>query len=77
MALDNIQRAVLSIAALSHLAEMKRRTVQNDATALGTLDFLERLVINGSVSDRDEILSWYEQDESFDKALSSKRPMSI
>jgi len=47
MALDNNKRAVLSIAALTKLGEMKRRTAPDDASGLVTVEFLERLVING------------------------------
>lgn len=74
MALDNKQRAVLTIAALAQLADTKRRLASDDASGLVAVESLERLVINGSVSERDEVLKWFEQDESFERALASKRP---
>ncbi len=77
MALDNNKRAVLSIAALTRLVVMKRGIAPDDASGLVTVEFLERSVINGSVSERDEVLKWFEQDESFERALASKRPLVV
>jgi hypothetical protein len=77
MALDNTQRAILSIAALSHLADMKKKLVQNDPEGLCRVGRLERLVINGTVSERDQILKWYEMDASFDRALQSIQPQPV
>jgi len=37
MALDNNKRAVLSIAALAKLVEMKRKTALDDASGLGAV----------------------------------------
>ena len=73
MALDNTQRAVLSIAALTKLVAMKRELTPTDASGLVTLEFLERLVINGSVAERDEVLKRFDKDESFGRVLASKR----
>lgn len=77
MALDNNKRAVLTIAALAQLVETKRKLASDDASGQVTVEFLERLVINGSVSERDEVLKWFEQDESFERALASKRPLDV
>lgn len=75
MAFDNNKRAVLSIAALTKLVAMRRGLAPTDASGLVTVEFLERLVINGSVSERDEVLKSFEQDESFERALASKRSL--
>lgn len=72
MALDNRQRAVLTIAALARLVETKRRLAPDDASGLVIVEFLERLVTNGSVSARDEILESYEKHESFERFLAQK-----
>ena len=78
MALDNNKRAVLSIAALTKLVSMRRGLLPDDASGLVTVEFLERLVINGSVSERDEVLKFFEKDESFEQALASKRrPVTV
>ena len=73
MAFDNNKRAVLSIAALTKLVAMRRGLAPTDSSGLVTVEFLERLVINGSVSERDEVLKSFEKDESFERALASKR----
>ena len=73
MALDNTQRAVLSIAALTKLVAMKRELTPTDASGLVTLEFLERLVINGSVAERDEVLKRFDKDETFGRVLAAKR----
>lgn len=77
MALDNNKRAVLSIAALTKLVAMRRCLTPTDTSGLITVEFLERLVINGSVSERDEVLNWFEKDDSFGQVLASKRPFAI
>ncbi|MES2878358.1 MAG: hypothetical protein V4713_08035 [Pseudomonadota bacterium] len=73
MAFDNHKRAVLSIAALTQLVVMKRGMAPDDAAGRVTVEFLERLVINGSVTERDEVLKAFEKDASFVRALASKR----
>ena len=73
MVLDNNKRAVLSIAALTKLVAMRRGLMPGDASGLVSVEFLERLVINGSISERDEILKKFDQDDSFDQVLASKR----
>lgn len=75
MELDNNKRAVLSIAALTKLVAMKRDLMHDDASGQEIIGFLERLVINGSVAERDEVLQCFEQDESFELTLTSKRPV--
>ena len=77
MELDNNKRAVLSIAALTKLVAMRRGLALDDASGLVTVEFLERLVINGSVSARDEVLKWFEKDESFERALVATRPLEF
>ena len=72
MPIDNKHRAVLTIAALTHLVQAKRTISQHDATGLLTLELLERSIINGSVADRDEVLKKYEQYESFDWSLTAQ-----
>jgi len=73
MPLDNKHRAVLTVAALTHLAEMRRKISPHDTSGMVTFEFLERLVINGSVADRDEILKKYEKHESFDWSLTAEQ----
>ena len=72
MTLDNHQRAVLTIAALSQLVEMTRQLAPNDATGRNTMRYLEGLVINGSVAERDEILQGFAKDASFAQVLAAK-----
>ncbi len=72
MPVDNKHRAVLTIAALTHLVELKRAISQNDAPGLVALELLERLVINGSVADRDEVLRKYELHQSFEWCLTAE-----
>jgi hypothetical protein len=76
MALDNNKRAVLSIAALTKLGTMRKGLLPDDASGLVTVEFLERLVINGSVAERDEVLTWFDQDDSFEQVLTSKRALA-
>lgn len=73
MSLDNNKRAVLSIAALTKLVAMRRELTPDDASGRVTVESLERLVINGSVTERDEVLKCFDKDESFDQVLASKR----
>ena len=73
MPLDTRHRAVLTVAALTHLVDMKKKISPDDAAGLVTFHSLERLVINGSVADRDEVLKKYEQHESFDWSLTSEQ----
>ena len=69
MTIDNTQRAVLTIGALTQLAFVRRNTSLDDTVGLVSVEFLERLVINGSVSERDEILKIFRETESFDSLL--------
>lgn len=73
MAIDNKYRAVLTIAALTHLVAMKREISPSDAEGLATFESLEQLVINGSVADRDEVLKNYEEHQSFDWFLTAEQ----
>jgi hypothetical protein len=72
MTLDNHQRAVLTIAALTQLVETTRRLAPDDATGRNTMRLLEGLVINGSVTERDEILHGFAKDASFAQVLAAK-----
>lgn len=72
MTIDNTQRAVLTIGALTQLALLRRNTSLDDKSGLVSVEFLERLVINGSVSARDEILNIFRLTESFDSILASR-----
>ena len=76
MALDNNKRAVLSIAALTKLVAMRRGLTPTDASGLVTIEFLERLVINGSLSERDEVLKCFDKDDTFGQVLASKRTLA-
>ena len=73
MSLDNKRRAVLTVAALTHLVEMKRKISPSDAEGKVTFESLEQLVINGSVEDRDEVLKMYEEHESFEWYLTAEQ----
>lgn len=73
MTIDNTQRAVLTIGALTQLALLRRNIGPDDASGLVSVEFLERLVINGSVSERDEILKVFRKTESLDSILASRR----
>ena len=73
MSLDNNRRAVLTIAALTHLVEMKRKISLSDTEGFVTFESLELLVINGSVADRDEVLKKYEEHQSFDWFLTAEQ----
>lgn len=73
MTIDNTQRAILTIGALTQLALLKRNTSLDDSAGLVSVEFLERLVINGPVSERDEILNVFRVTESFDSILASRR----
>lgn len=72
MTIDNTQRAILTMGALTQLALLRRNTSLEDKSGLVSVEFLERLVINGSVSERDEILSIFRVTESFDSILASR-----
>ena len=65
LSLGNNRRAALTVVALTHLVEMKRKILPGDAEGLVTFESLEQLVINGSVEDRDDILKKYEKHQSF------------
>jgi len=71
MSLDDTRRAVLTIASLAHLVEMRRRIPPNDAAGLVTVEILERMVINGSIADRDGVLKQFDEHESFDWYLTA------
>ncbi|MDD2882641.1 MAG: hypothetical protein PHQ58_19645 [Rhodoferax sp.] len=73
MTIDNTQRAVLTIGALTQLALLRRNTNLDDASGMVSVEFLERLVISGSVSERDEILKIFRKTESIDSILASRR----
>ena len=49
MSLDNNRRAVLTVAALTHLVEMKRKISLSDKEGFATFESLEQLVINLSL----------------------------
>ena len=72
MSLDNNRRAVLTISALTHLVGMKREISPGDAAGLVTYEILERMVINGSIADRDDVLQRYEEHESFEWFLATE-----
>jgi hypothetical protein len=48
------------------LGGLKREISPGDAAGLAAFKILERIVINGSLEDRDEVLSRYEEHESFE-----------
>lgn len=73
MALDTEKRAVLTAAALAHLVDLKKLTL-DDPAGKEIVEFLEKLVTNGSDTDRDEILESFEKDGSFDGFLAQKMP---
>ena len=77
MAIDSIQRAVLTISALTHLVLLRRNTSLDDISGLESIEFLERLVINGSISERDSVLRMFMETESFDSVLASRRSLEI
>jgi hypothetical protein len=72
LSLDNNHRAVLTISALSHLVGVKREISPDDAAGLVTYEILERMVINGSIADRDDVLEKYEEHESFEWFLAAE-----
>jgi hypothetical protein len=51
---------------------MKREIAPGDASGLVTFEILERIVINGSIEDRDEVLKRFETHESFDWFLAAE-----
>jgi hypothetical protein len=51
------------------LVAMKREIPPGDAAGVMTFEIVERMVINGSVKDRDDLLKRYERHESFDWLL--------
>jgi hypothetical protein len=73
MALDTEKRAVLTAAALEHLVDLKKLTM-DDPAGKEIVEFLETLVTNGSVADRDEILESFHKYGSFDTFLAQKMP---
>ena len=75
--IDSIQRAVLTISALTHLVLLRRNTSLDDISGLESIEFLERLVINGSISERDSVLRMFMETESFDSVLASRRSLEI
>jgi hypothetical protein len=72
MPIDDNRRAVLTIASLTHLSEMKRKIGPNDASGLVVIEILERMVINGTVADRDGVLKLFDEHESFDWYLAAE-----
>ena len=72
MPLDDNRRAVLTMAALAYLTELKRKISQTAPERLATIVPLERLVINGTVEDRDDVLKKYEAHGTFDWALTAE-----
>lgn len=72
MSIDNNRRAVLTISALTHLVGMKREIAPGDTAGLVTFEILERIVINGSLEDRDDVLRRYEEHESFEWFLAAE-----
>lgn len=77
MTIDNHQRAVLTIGALTQLALLRRNTNVDDTSGLVSVEFLERLFINGSVSERDAILKVFRKTESLNSILASRRKLEI
>ena len=77
MTIDSNQRAILTISALTHLVLLRKNTSPDDIAGLKSVDFLERLVINGSIAERDKILKKFMQTESFDSVLASRRSPEI
>ena len=73
LSLDNNRRAVLTISALAHLVGLKREISPCDAASLVTYEILERMVINGSIADRDDVLQRYEEHQSFDWFLTAEQ----
>jgi hypothetical protein len=61
------------MAALTYIADLKRKFSQAGALGLTTIEPLERLVINGTVEDRDHVLKKYESHGSFDWALTAEQ----
>ena len=72
MSLDNNRRAALTISAPTHLVGMKREISPGDAAGLVTYEILERMVIKGSLEDRDGVLKKYEEHESFEWFLAAE-----
>lgn len=77
MTIDNTQRAVLTIGALTQLALLRRNTSPDDTSGMVSVELLERLVINGSVSERDEILQVFMKTESLDSILASRQTLEV
>ena len=73
MPLDDNRRAVLTMAALTYIADLKRKISQTGALGLARIEPLERLVINGTIEDRDDVLKKYEAQGSFDWALTTEQ----
>ncbi len=72
LSLDNNRRASLTVIALTHLVDMKRKISPSDMEGMATFESLEQLVINGSVEDRDEVLKKYQKHQSFDWFLAAE-----
>jgi hypothetical protein len=51
---------------------VKREISPDDAAGLVTYEILERMVINGSIADRDDVLEKYEEHESFEWFLAAE-----
>lgn len=77
MTFDNHKRAVLTIAALTQLVETKRKLAPDDAAGRDSLVYLERMVINGTVTARDEILKCFAKDESFAQVLANRSALEL
>ena len=73
ISLDNNRRAALTVVALTHLVDMKRKISPSDAQGMVTFESLEQLVINGSVEGRDEVLKKYQKHQSFDWFLTAEQ----
>lgn len=73
MALDTEKRAELTAAALAHLDDLKKLTL-DDPAGKEIVEFLETWITNGSVTDKDEILESFHKYGSFDRFLAQKMP---
>jgi len=71
MAIDNAERAVLTISALTKLGQLRKDTRADDSPGMLVVEMLERLVINGTIANRDAILLRFKNDESFDSFFES------
>lgn len=73
MALDTEKRAELTAAALAHLVDLKKLTM-DDPAGQEIVEFLETLVTNGSVADKDEVLESFHKYGTFDRFLAQRMP---